>query len=83
VIRTLQLLRLRYRLRRIDTALDRLQACHAKATTVAGMLAGERLQRKFEGLAVTRAMVGHRLQRLAAQRVSDKKRWQTEAVRAS
>jgi hypothetical protein len=83
VIRALRLLRLRYRLRRIDSALDRLQARHAKDTAVAGMLAGERLQRKFEGLAVTRAIVGHRLQRLTDQRASDRKRWQTEAVRAS
>jgi hypothetical protein len=65
VLRQLQLFALHSRLRRVEAALDRLQARYTTACRVGGDFAAQRLQHEFENLAIDQAMVAHRIQRLA------------------
>lgn len=65
MIRQLQLFSFQQRLRRIDTTLDRLKARYSAACRVSGDFAAQRLQHEFDNLAITRAMVAHRVARLS------------------
>ena len=64
MIRHLRLLGLHHRLRIVDAALDRLQARHTHALGVGSALAAQRLQCAFDDLALTRAIVSRRIERL-------------------
>lgn len=68
MFRQLQLFGLQHRLQRLDGALDRLQAQYSTANRVGGDFAAQRLQHEFDNLAITRAIVAHRLDRLNAPR---------------
>jgi len=65
VIRYFRLLGLRHRLQATDAALDRLQAQHSRALGAGSALAAQRLGRAFDDLAVTRAILACRIERLA------------------
>jgi hypothetical protein len=64
MFRQLQLFGLRHRLERLDGTLDQLQARYSIAKRVDGDFAAQRLQHEFDNLAITRAIVAHRLDRL-------------------
>jgi hypothetical protein len=64
VLRQLQLFSLQRRLRRVDGALDRLQVRYSATSRVGGDFAAQRLQHEFDNLAIDRAIVAHRIERL-------------------
>ena len=66
MFRQLQLFSLQQRLRRVDGALDRLQARYTIACRIGGDFAAQRLQHQFDNLAIDRAIVAHRIERLSA-----------------
>ncbi len=66
MFRQLQLFSLQQRLKRVDSALDRLQARYTGACRVGGDFAAQRLQHEFDNLAIDRAIVAHRIERLDA-----------------
>lgn len=65
MLRQLQLFALQRRLRHLDTALDRLQVRYASARHIGGDLAAQRVRHRFDNLAIDRAMLAHRVQRVA------------------